>query len=112
MDAVTGRRPRDRIDGRSIRVSAAIEYPLPMIHERPSRRISSAVLVTADQIIIHQQTMRARAVGLIVLSTNHWPTLRENADRILQIIDGLEPAGYAYVAAAIALRSCRVCAEC
>jgi hypothetical protein len=36
--------------------------------------------------------MRGRAVGVIVLSTNHWPTLRGNADRILQTIDRLEPA--------------------
>jgi hypothetical protein len=57
-----------------------------------------SVLVTADQKILHQQNMRARSVGLIVLSTNHWPTLRGNADRILQTTDRLEPAGYAYVA--------------
>jgi len=57
-----------------------------------------SILVTADQNIIHQQDTRARPVGLVVLSTNHWPTLRGNADRILQAIDRLEPTGYAYVA--------------
>jgi hypothetical protein len=57
-----------------------------------------SILVTADQNIIHQQDTRARPVRLVVLSTNHWPTLRGNADRILQAIDRLEPTGYAYVA--------------
>jgi hypothetical protein len=57
-----------------------------------------SLLVTADQNIVYQQNMKARPIGLVVLSTNHWPTLREAADRILQAIDRLGPAGYAYVA--------------
>jgi hypothetical protein len=57
-----------------------------------------SVLVTADQNIVYQQNMSARPVGLVVLSTNHWPTLRGNADRILRAIEHLGLAGYAYVA--------------
>ncbi len=56
-----------------------------------------SLLVTADQNIIYQQNMKARAIGLIVLSTNHWPTLRANSDRIVQAVDHLPPAGYAFV---------------
>jgi hypothetical protein len=67
-----------------------------------------SALVTADQNIIHQQNMRGRAVGVIVLSTNHWPTLRGNADRIWQTIDRLEPAGYAYVACGLPPRRRRL----
>jgi hypothetical protein len=57
-----------------------------------------SMLVTADQNIVYQQNMSKRVIGLVVLSTNHWPTLRSNADRILQAVNSLQPAGYAYVA--------------
>ena len=36
-------------------------------------------------------------MGLVMLSTNHWPTLRGNAELILDVVSRLEPNGYAYV---------------
>jgi len=51
------------------------------------------ILVTCDQSIIHQQNMKGRAIGLIVLSTNHWPTIRANAALILDAVSTLPPSG-------------------
>ena len=55
------------------------------------------LIITCDQNIRYQQNMMGRAVGLIVLSTNHWATLRPRVDRIALAIAALEPNGYAYV---------------
>jgi hypothetical protein len=45
------------------------------------------VLVTCDQNIRHQQNFTERKIALVVLSSNHWPTLRPVAGRIATIID-------------------------
>ena len=45
------------------------------------------VLVTCDQNIRHQQNFTERKIALVVLSSNHWPTLRPVADRIATILD-------------------------
>ncbi len=54
-------------------------------------------MVSCDQNIVYQQDMRDRGLGLVVLSTNHWATLRGNPASILDALDRLEPAGYRYV---------------
>ncbi len=55
------------------------------------------VMVTCDQNIRYQQNMKARPIGLLVLSTNHWPTLRANAGAIREAVGRLEPIGYSYL---------------
>ncbi len=37
------------------------------------------MLVTCDQNIRYQQNLAGRALTVIVLTTNHWNTIRENA---------------------------------
>ena len=37
------------------------------------------VLVTADRNIRMQQRLAGRKIALVVISTNHWDTIRENA---------------------------------
>jgi hypothetical protein len=56
-----------------------------------------ATLITCDKNIVYQQNMKSRPIGLIVLSTNHWPTLRPNAPLILQKVNELPLFGYSYV---------------
>lgn len=36
------------------------------------------VLVTADRNLRYQQNLAERLVGVVVLSTNHWPVIRDN----------------------------------
>lgn len=45
------------------------------------------VVVTCDQGVPHQQNFDDRKVSLVILSTNHWPTLRSVAPRIATLID-------------------------
>lgn len=45
------------------------------------------VLLTADRNLRHQQNLTGRRIGLIVLSTNHWPVIRDNAPRILAAVE-------------------------
>ena len=46
------------------------------------------VLLTADRNLRHQQNLGGRLIGLVVLSTNHWPTIRDNAPQVLAAVEG------------------------
>ena len=45
------------------------------------------VLVTCDQNVPYQQNLTNRRLSVVILSTNHWPTLRPVAARIASAID-------------------------
>jgi len=45
------------------------------------------VLVTCDQNVPLQQNLADRKIALVVLSTNHWPTMQAHAARIATTID-------------------------
>jgi hypothetical protein len=45
------------------------------------------VLVTCDQNIRYQQNFEGRHLAVVVLSTNHWPSLKPVAGRIATAID-------------------------
>ena len=45
------------------------------------------VLVTCDQNIRYQQNFTDRRLAVVIVSTNHWPSLRPVAARIATTID-------------------------
>ena len=45
------------------------------------------LLVTCDQNVQHQQNFSRRKLALLVLPSNHWPTLRSVAARIATAVD-------------------------
>ena len=45
------------------------------------------VLVTCDQNVPHQQNFTGRKLALVMLSSNHWPTLRRTAAQIATAVD-------------------------
>ena len=45
------------------------------------------VLLTCDQNIRYQQNFEGRTIAVVILSTNHWPSLRPVADRIAAVVD-------------------------
>ena len=45
------------------------------------------LLLTCDQNIRYQQTFTSRKLSMVVLSSNHWPTLRRVAARIATAVD-------------------------
>jgi predicted nuclease of predicted toxin-antitoxin system len=49
------------------------------------------VLVTADQNIQHQQNLGRRHLALVVLSTNHWPTIQANPELVLAALAKVGP---------------------
>jgi hypothetical protein len=55
-------------------------------------------MITGDQNIEHQQNLAALPLALIVLTTTHWPTLRENIAMVLHAADTTEPGGYDMIA--------------
>ncbi len=45
------------------------------------------VLITCDQNVAYQQNFTRRKLALVILWTNHWPTLKPLADRIATAVD-------------------------
>jgi hypothetical protein len=45
------------------------------------------MLLTCDQNVRYQQNFAGRKLALVILSSNHWPTLRRIAARIATAVD-------------------------
>ena len=54
------------------------------------------VLVTSDQNIRYQQNLTRRDIGLVALSTNLWPVIRQNLSRV--VADILQATRRCYIA--------------
>jgi hypothetical protein len=52
------------------------------------------VMITADQGIEYQQNLKDRRIAWVVLSTNHWATLRAGAARIAKGLDSASPGEF------------------
>jgi hypothetical protein len=52
-----------------------------------AERAGFDLLLTCDQNVRHQQNFTSRRWALIILSSNHWPTLRAVAARIATAVD-------------------------
>jgi predicted nuclease of predicted toxin-antitoxin system len=48
------------------------------------------VLLTCDQNVHYQQNFAGRSLALVILSTNHWPSLRPLALKIATALDFLQ----------------------
>ncbi len=55
------------------------------------------MLLTADRNLRYQQNLSGRRIGLVVLSTNHWTSIRVNAPRILAAFEGTGQGQYVEV---------------
>jgi len=56
------------------------------------------VLITADQNIRYQQNLSRRRIALVVLTTNHWDTIKPNGARLLPAVETASRGSYAVVA--------------
>jgi hypothetical protein len=56
------------------------------------------VFVTSDQNLSYQQNLAGRRIALLVLSTNYWPTLRNQPSKIPAALDAMQPGQYTEVA--------------
>jgi hypothetical protein len=48
--------------------------------------------ITSDQGIRYQQNWAVRSLALLVLSTNDWTQLRRFKERILEVVDSIQPS--------------------
>ena len=56
------------------------------------------VFLTADKNLRYQQNLAGRKLAIVLLPTNHWPTLRKHIPEVQAALDGAEPAGFSVVA--------------
>ena len=61
---------------------------------RKSEESGFDAFVTGDQNLRYQQNLAARRIAILLLSTNYWPTLRDNKDSILAALESLKPGEY------------------
>jgi hypothetical protein len=54
-------------------------------------------MVTCDRNIEHQQNLSARSLAFIVLTTTHWPTIRNNQALIIEAVEQIGSGGYVVV---------------
>ena len=52
------------------------------------------VLISSDQSLRYQQNLKHRRVALIILPTNHLPSVLELAPRIRATLDRIRPGDY------------------
>lgn len=50
------------------------------------------VLITSDQNLPYQQSFTTRRIAVLILSTNHWPTIELVVTRVSSAIDFLQPS--------------------
>jgi predicted nuclease of predicted toxin-antitoxin system len=56
------------------------------------------LFITADKNIRYQQNLTERAIALIVLSTNDWPTVRGQLNLVADAVNASGPGSYTEVA--------------
>jgi hypothetical protein len=64
---------------------------------RAAEEAGFAVMITCDQNIRHQQNLAGRRLALVVLTTNHWDTIRANSGRILPAVESATVGSFAIV---------------
>jgi hypothetical protein len=52
------------------------------------------LMLTADTNLRYQQNLSGRRISIIALSTNAWPIIRDNAERIVEAVDVATPGSY------------------
>lgn len=56
-----------------------------------------AIIVTSDQNVAHQQNLSGRRIALVVLTTNHWLTVKSRAGAVLEACNKAEEGTYTVV---------------
>jgi hypothetical protein len=54
-------------------------------------------ILTGDKNLAYQQNLVGRRIAIVVLSTNHWPTVRIQQDVIVEAIRAVTPGSYTEV---------------
>lgn len=52
---------------------------------------------TSDSNLQYQQNLRGRQIAILLLSTNHWPTLKGQVAAVQVALDGVKPGEFVRV---------------
>jgi predicted nuclease of predicted toxin-antitoxin system len=52
------------------------------------------LFITSDQSILYQQNLAGRQIAILVLSTNHWGIIQDNAIRIVAAVQAIQPTDF------------------
>lgn len=55
------------------------------------------LFLTCDRNLEYQQNLKGRRIGILLLSTNHWPTLRQHAALVQEALDKTTPGSFVAV---------------
>jgi hypothetical protein len=55
------------------------------------------VMVTADQNIKYQQDLTKRTIALVVLGSNIWPLVNDQAAMIVAAVDAAQPGSFEFI---------------
>ncbi|MGD0434261.1 MAG: DUF5615 family PIN-like protein [Acetobacteraceae bacterium] len=86
-------RPHDVVHASTIRWGVITNGELI----RAAQKAGFAAIITCDQNIRHQQRLAGQPLAFFVLTTTHWPTIRENLSLLTDAIDQIAPGGYVTV---------------
>jgi predicted nuclease of predicted toxin-antitoxin system len=54
-------------------------------------------MITGDKNLAYQQNLTGRKLAIIVLSTNHWPTIRSQQELVMEAVKAITPSSYTEV---------------
>ena len=49
------------------------------------------LFLTSDRNLQYQQNLKGRKIAILLLSTNHWPTLKKQAPLVQVVLDKIRP---------------------
>jgi hypothetical protein len=52
------------------------------------------LFLTCDRNLQYQQNLRSRKIAVLLLSTNHWPTLKQYASVVQTALDRIKPGEF------------------
>lgn len=64
---------------------------------RAAEEAAFEVIVTCDQNMRYQQNLTGRRLAIVILTTNHWDTIRANSEGILPVIEGAGEGSFSVV---------------
>jgi len=62
-----------------------------------AEQVGFDVMLTADTNIRYQQNLSGRRISIVALSTNAWPIIRDNAEKVIEAVDAAAPGSYCEV---------------
>lgn len=89
---------RNLLPGHDVRTAGEMGWSTLANGDLVDARAGFEAMITADRNLRFQVDISARAFAVIILSTNHWPTLQRGAPAILGALQRARPGSYQNVA--------------